>query len=78
MMTRNKTSLLCARTCMNRPKRKEASIPSLEQEMKTGFVVMTQEQSNSHPSGRVIVLPSKRVEADEVSLQKHVVCFIEQ
>jgi hypothetical protein len=30
--------------------------------MKAGFVVMTQEQCNSHPSGRVILLPSKRVD----------------
>ena len=58
-------------------KRKETSILSSEQEMKAGFMVMTQEQSNSHPSGRVI-LPSKRVETDEVRLQEHVVCFFEQ
>jgi len=77
-MARHKTNLLCARTYKNRPKRKEASIPSSEQEMKDGFLVMTQEQSNSHPSGRVIILSSKRVEADEVRLQDHVVCFLEQ
>ena len=59
-------------------KRKGASILSSGQEMKAGFVVMTQEQSNSRPSGRVILLPSKRVEADEVRLQDHVVCFLEQ
>jgi len=46
--------------------------------MKAGFMVMTQEQSISHPSGRVILLHSKRVEADEVILQEHVVCFLEQ
>ena len=40
-------------------------------------MVMTQEQSNSHPSGRVILLPYKRVEADEVRPQEHVVCFLE-
>jgi len=37
--------------------------------MKAGFMVMTQEQSNGHPIGRVILLPSKRAEADEVRLQ---------
>jgi len=37
---------------------------SSELEMKAGFMVMTQEQSSSHPSGRIILLPSKRVEAD--------------
>jgi len=41
---------------------------SSEQELQAGLMVMTQEQSNSHPSGRVILLPSKRVEADEVRL----------
>jgi len=46
--------------------------------MKAGFVVMTQEQSSSHPSGRFILLPLKRVEADEVRLQDYVVCFLEQ
>ena len=76
-MARNKTNLLCARAYKNRPKRKEASILSSEQEMKAGFMVMTQEQSNSHPSGRVILLPYKRVEADEVRPQEHVVCFLE-
>jgi len=76
-MTRNKTNLLCARDYKNRPKRKETSILSSEQEMKAGFMVMIQEQSNSHPSGRVILLPSKRVEADEVILQEHV-CFLEE
>jgi len=40
-------------------------------------MVMTQEQS-SHPSGRVILVPFKRVEADEVRLQEHVFCFLEQ
>ena len=74
---RNKTNLLCARAYKIRPKMKEASILSLEREMKTGFMVMTQEQSNSHPSGRVI-LPSKRVETDEARLQEPVVCFFEQ
>ena len=77
-MTRNKTSLLCERAYKNRPKRKEAAILSSEQEMKVGFMVMTQEQSNSDPSGRVILVPSKRVEADEVRFQEHVVCFLEQ
>jgi len=77
-MARHKTNLLCARAYKNRPKRKEASILSSEQDMKAGFVVMTQEQSNSHASGRVILLPSKRVEADEVRLQDHVICFLEQ
>jgi hypothetical protein len=46
--------------------------------MRAGFMVMTREQSNSHPSGRVVVLPSKGVEAVEVRLQEHVVCFLEQ
>jgi len=73
-MTRNKTTLLCARVYKIRPKSKETSILSSEQEKKAGFMVMTQEQSNSHPSGRVI-LPSKRVETDEVRLQEHVVFF---
>ena len=77
-MTRNKTNLLYARAYKNIPERKEASILNSEQEMKTGYMVMTQEQSNSHPSGRVILLPAKRVEADEVRLQEHVVCFLEQ
>jgi hypothetical protein len=77
-MARHKTNLLCARAYKNRPKRKEASILSSEQEMKAGFVVMTQEQSNSHASRRVILLPLKRVEADEVRLQDHVICFLEQ
>jgi len=77
-MIRNKTNLLCARAYKNRPKRKKTSILSSEQEVKTGFMVMTQEQSNSHPSRRVILLPSKRVEADEVILQEHVVCFLEK
>ena len=76
-MTRNKTNLLCARANKSRPKRKETSILSSEQEMKAGFMVMTQKQSNSHPSGRVILLPSERLEADEVGLQEHV-CFLEQ
>ena len=40
-------------------------------------MVMTHEQSNS-PSGRVMLLPSKRVEADEVSLHEHFVCVLEQ
>jgi len=77
-MTRNKTSLLYARAYKNMSERKEASILSSEHEMKTGCMVMTQEQSNIHPRGRVKVLPSKRVEADEVRLQEHVVCFLEQ
>jgi len=77
-MARHKNNLLCARAYKNRPKRKEASILSSEQEMKAGFVVMTQEQNNSHPSGRVVLLPSNRVETDEVRLQDHVVCFLEQ
>ena len=41
-------------------------------------MVMTQEQSNIHPSGRIMLLPSQRVEADEVRLQEYVVCFLEQ
>jgi len=49
-----------------------------KQEMKAGFMVMTQEQSNSHPRGRVISLLSQRVEADEFILEEHVVCFLEQ
>jgi hypothetical protein len=40
-MTRNKTNLLCARAYKNRPKRKETSILSSEQEMKAGFMVMS-------------------------------------
>ena len=48
-MTRNQTNLLCG-AYKNRPKRKETSIISSEQEMKAGFMVMTQEQSNRHPS----------------------------
>jgi len=76
-VTRNKTNLLCARAYKNRPKRKETSILSSEQEMKAGFMVLTQEQSNS-PSGRVILLPSKRVETDEVRFQEHVVYVLEQ
>jgi hypothetical protein len=59
-------------------KRKEASVLSSEQEMRAGFVVMIQVQSNSHPSGRIILLPYKRVEADEDRIQDHVVCFLEQ
>jgi len=77
-MARHKPNLLYARAYKNRPKRREASILSSEQEMKAGFVVMTQEQSNSYPSGRIILLLSKRVEADEVRRQDHVVCFLEQ
>ena len=77
-MTRNKTSLLCVRAYKNRANRKEASIPSSEQMMKAGFMVMTREQSSSLPSGRFILLPSKRVEADEVRPQDHVFCFLEQ
>ena len=77
-MTKNKANLLCARAYKNRPKRKEISILSSEQELKAGFIIMTQEQSNSHPSGRVILLPSKRVETVEVRLEEHVVHFLEQ
>ena len=77
-MTRNKTNLLCARAYKNRPKRKATSILGSEQEMKARFMLMSQEQINSHPSRRVILLPSKRVEADEVRLGEHVVCFLEQ
>jgi len=58
-MTRNKTNLLCARAFKNRAKRKETSILSSEQEVKAGFMVITQEQNNSHPSGKVIFMPSK-------------------
>ena len=76
-ITRKKTSFLCMRAYKNRPK-KETSIPSSEQEMKAMFMVMSQEQISSHPSGRVILLPSKRVEAGEVRLHEHVVCFLEQ
>ena len=76
-MSRNKTDLLCARAYKNRPKRKETSFLSSEQEMKARIMVMTQEQSNSHPNGRVILLPSRRVEADEVRLHENV-CFLEQ
>ena len=54
------------------------SILSSYQAMKADFMVMTQEQSNGHPSGRVMLLPSKGVEADEVRLQEHVVCVLEQ
>jgi len=46
--------------------------------MKAGFMVLTKEQSISHPSGRVVILLSERVEADEVRLQEHVVCFLER
>jgi len=49
-----------------------------ELEMKAGFMVVPQEQTNSDPNGRMIVLPSKMVEADEVRLQEHVVCLLEQ
>ena len=35
------------------------------------------ETKQCHPSGRVILLPSKRVGADEVRLQEYV-CFLEQ
>jgi len=69
-MARHKTNLLYARAYKNRSKKKEASILSSEQEMKAGLVFIAQEQSNSHPSGRVILLPSKRVEADEVRLPR--------
>ena len=69
--------MLCVRPYKKRPKRKGTCILSSEQEMKAGFMVMTQEQSNCHPSGREIPLPSKRVEADEVRLQECVVCFLE-
>jgi len=51
-MTRNKTNLPFARAYNNRPRRKETSILSSEQEMKAGFLVMPQEQSShwmSHP-----------------------------
>ena len=48
-MTRNKTNLLSARAYKNRPKRKETSILSSEQEMKSRFVVMSQEQISNHP-----------------------------
>ena len=75
-MTRNKTNLLCARAFKNRPKRKETSILSSEQEMKARFMVMThkstvlpvEESSSCH----------SRVEADEVRLHEHVVSFLEQ
>ena len=77
-MTRNKTNLLCARASKNRPRRKGTLILSSEQEMKAGFMVMTQEHSNSHLSGRVVLLPSKSVEADEFRLQEFVVFFLEQ
>jgi len=46
--------------------------------MKAGFMVLTYEKSNGCPSGTVILLPSKRVEADEVRLQEHVDCFLER
>ena len=59
-------------------KGKRTSFLSSEQEMKARFMVMSQEQIASHPSGRVIILPFKRVEADEVRLHKHFVCFLEQ
>jgi hypothetical protein len=62
----------------NKPKRKGTSILRSKQGMKAGFMVMTQEQNNSHPRGRVILLPSQRVDADDVRLQDHVVCFLEQ
>jgi len=73
-----KQNLLCARAYKNRANRKETSILSLEQEMKAGFMVVTQEQSSSLLNGRVILLPSKRVEAGEVRLQDRVFCFLEQ
>jgi len=68
-MTRNKSNLLCARAHRNRTKTKETSILSSEQEMKARLIFMTQEQSSSHPSGRFIFLPSKRVEADETDFK---------
>jgi hypothetical protein len=34
--------------------------------------------NNSHPRGRVILLLSQRVEADEFIPQEPVVCFLEQ
>jgi len=48
-MSRNKPNLLYARAYKNRPKRKEASILSSEQEMKAGFMDMTQEQTTVIP-----------------------------
>jgi len=59
-------------------KKEETSNLSSGQEMKAGFMIMTLEQSSSHPSGRVILLPSKKVGIDEVRLQEHVVRFLEQ
>jgi len=67
----------CARDSKNRPKRKETSILSSGQEMKAGFMVMTQDKATVIPV-EVILLPCKRVEAEEVILQEHVVCFLEQ
>jgi len=75
-MTRNKTNLLCVMARKNRPQRKETSIPSSEQEVRAGFMVVTQERSNSHPSGRVTFLPSKRVEAYEVRLKSMLSVFL--
>jgi len=67
--------LLCARAYRNRPKRKENSILSSEQ-MKARLTVMTQEQSSSHPSGRFMFLPSKRVEADETDFRGMLSVFL--
>jgi len=70
-MTRNKTNLLCARDYKNRPKRKKTSFLSSEQVMKAGFMVTIQDKTTVIPV-EVILLPSKRDEADEVRLQEHV------
>ena len=44
-MTRNKTNLLCIRAYKNRPKRKEISILSSEQEVNARFMVMSRNKS---------------------------------
>jgi hypothetical protein len=69
--------LLLARAYRNRPKSKENSILSSEQEMKARLIVMIQEQSSSHPSGRFIFLLSKKVEAGETDFRGHV-CVLER
>jgi hypothetical protein len=54
-MTRNKTKLPCAMAYKNRPKRKETSILSSEEDMKAGYdprtkqVIPLEESSSCHP-----------------------------
>ena len=76
-MTRIKTNLLYARTYKNRPKRKETSILSSEQEMKVAFMVVseTNQQSSQWKS-----YPPALEEGwgRWVRLHEHAVCFLEQ